>query len=325
MIRLYYSSSPDLAKRAARRDLKKDYPNPDETNFVSFNMAVTPLRDLAEECSYLSLGVEKKAVLAYDCFFLEKSKSKPKYQKDDKPEALLEYLEHPIYETDLYLLVYADALDDKSEMVEAIKKTGFVKEVLIPSPQDWVDYAEKYLGSRGVSISRKASAELVHRVGNDFGIFSQELDKLVAYANGEAVSYEAVLRIVTKNEEDDAFAIGNALVRGDTGKAIEEYKKAKRGGADEIRLINMLAGQILYLDEVRFLSSIGYDAPMIARELGGSPKRAEIAFRNLYGMTAEAIEKTLEDLYQTEHQILNGEAPPELSFSLFLARAKLTR
>ena len=323
MIKLYYSSSPDLAKRAARRDIKKEYPVLDESSFVSFNMAVTPLRDLAEECSYLSLGVEKKAVLAYDCAFLGKSKTKPKYQKDDKPQALLDYLQNPIYETDLYLLVYNAELDEKSEMVQAIKKNGFVKEVLIPAPGDWVSYAEKYLASKGVSIEKRASQELVRRVNNDFGAFTNELDKLAAYANGEMVRYEAVASLVTKLEEDDAFAIGNALVRGNNGNAIEAYKKAKKTGADEIRLINMLAGQLLYLDQVRFLDGVGYDVNMIARELGGSPKRAEIALSNLYGIPTKALEEALEGLYETEKNILSGLVPADFAFSLYLTNTKL--
>ena len=321
MIRLYYSSSPDLAKRAARRDIKKDFPNLDDSNFVSFNMKVSPLKDLAEECSFLSLGSERKCVLAYDCFFLAKSKAKAKFGKEDNPAALLEYLSNPIYETDLYLLVYSPELDDKSEMVAAIKKNGFIKEVLIPSTDDWVAYAIKYLGGRGISIERKAAAEVVRRVNQDFGVFTNELDKLIAYSGGEPISYQAVTKIVTKLEEDDAFAIGNAIIKGKNEDAIEAYRKAKRNGAEEVRLINMVASQLLYLDQVSFLDSIGYNANMIARELGGSPKRAEIARSNLYGLKQGKLERLLEDLYQTQKKILSGEIAPELGFSLFLARA----
>lgn len=323
MIKLYYSSSPDLAKRAARRDIKKDFPNPDEQSFVSFNMANTLLSDLAEECSFLSLGTEKKCVLAYDCSFLAKSKSKPKFAKDDKPEALLSYLRNPIYETDLYLLVYSPELDPKSEFVQAIKANGYIKEVLIPSQDQWINYAETYLSSKGVSIEKRAAQELVRRVNNEFGIFVNELDKLVAYSAGEPIRYESVVAIVTKLEEDDAFAIGNALIKGKNDAALSIYKKSRIGGGDEIRLINTLAGQLLYLDQVRFLDAIGYNANMIARELGGSPKRAEIALSNLYGVKAEALENMIEDLYQTERKILAGLIPPDYAFSLFLTRAKL--
>ena len=323
MIKLYYSASPDIAKRAARRDIKKDYPNPDESSFVSFNMAVTPLKELAEECSFLSLGVEKKCVLAYDCAFLGKSKTKPKFAKDDKPEELLAYLNDPIYETDLYLLVYNEALDDKSEFVQAIKKNGYIKEVLIPPTPEWVAYAERYLGGRGVSIERNAASELVRRVGGDFGVFLNELAKLEAYSNGEPIRLQAVKNLVTKAEEDDAFAIGNALVRGNNAGALEAYRIAKRGGADEVRLINMLSSQLLYLDEVRFLDAIGYDVNGIAKELGGSPKRAEIALSNLYAIQQGALEQTVEELYQCQRSILRGEVPPELAFQLFLTRASL--
>ena len=323
MIKLFFGSSPDIVKRAARKEIKKDFPKQDESNFVSFNMAVTPLKELAEECSFLSLGTEKKCVLAYDCAFLGESKTKYKYAKDDDPDALLAYLNDPIFETDLYLLVYNASLAKKSEMVDAIKKNGYIKEMLVPEPNEWIAYAERYLGGRGVKIERRAAAELVRRVNGDFGVFLNELAKLDAYAAGEPIRYEAVGNLVTKLEEDDAFAIGNALIKGNNAGAIEAYKKAKKNGAEEVRLINMLTSQLLYLDEVRFLDGLGYDSAAIARQLGGSPKRADIALSNLYYLRPEALDDALEGLYYCQRAILRGEVAPDYAFSLFLTRIQM--
>ncbi|MBQ9457297.1 MAG: DNA polymerase III subunit delta [Bacilli bacterium] len=323
MIKLFFGSSPEIVKRLAKKEIKKDFPHQDESNFVSFNMAVTPLKELAEECSFLSLGTEKKCVLAYDCAFLGESKTKPKFAKDDDPNALLDYLLNPIFETDLYLLVYNGALAKKSDFIDAIKKNGYIKECLVPETKEWIAYAERYLGGRGVKIEQKAAAELVRRVNGDFGVFLNELAKLEAYSAGEPIRVEAVANLVTKLEEDDAFAIGNALIRGNNGAAIEAYRKAKKNGADEVRLINMLSSQLLYLDQVRFLDEMGFDSVAISRQLGGSPKRAEIAQNNLYYLRRGALEEALEGLYQCQRSILRGEVAPDYAFSLFLTRLQM--
>ncbi len=323
MIKLFYSASPDLAKRAARREIKKDYPNLDESNFVSFNMATSMLKDLAQECSFLSLGSEKKCVLAYDCAFLGKSKTKPKFAKEDNPSALLDYLNNPIYETDLYLLVYNEGLDSKSDFVKAITKNGFIKEVLIPAPGEWVEYVGKYYESRNMKIQREAAIELVRRDNADFGVFLNDLAKLEAYANGETITLDAVKRLVTPLEEENVFALSNALTKGDNGAALEAYQKAKVFGMDEIRMINMLYNQFAFLDQVRFLDARGFSSQGIAKELATSPKRVEVALYNLYKIRGDKLEKTIEQLYELEKDILHGDLDPVYGFTLFLTKAEL--
>lgn len=323
MIKLFYSASPDLAKRAARREIKKDYPNLDESNFVSFNMATSLLKDLAQECSFLSLGSEKKCVLAYDCAFLGKSKTKPKFAKEDNPSALLDYLNNPIYETDLYLLVYNEGLDSKSDFVKAITKNGFIKEVLIPAPGEWVEYVGKYYEARKMKIQREAAQELVRRDNADFGVFLNDLAKLEAYANGETITLDAVKRLVTPLEEENVFALSNALTKGDNGAALEAYQKAKVFGMDEIRMINMLYNQFAFLDQVRFLDARGFSSQGIAKELATSPKRVEVALYNLYKIRGDKLEKTIEELYELEKDILHGNLDPVYGFTLFLTKAEL--
>ena len=48
----------------AKKMIAKDFPTRDETNYVSLNMAVTPIKELAEECEFLPLGADRKCVLA---------------------------------------------------------------------------------------------------------------------------------------------------------------------------------------------------------------------------------------------------------------------
>ena len=67
VIYLVYSEESELARRSALKILKKEFPERDEFNYISLNMAVSPLKDLADECSYLTLGVDRKAVFAEDC------------------------------------------------------------------------------------------------------------------------------------------------------------------------------------------------------------------------------------------------------------------
>lgn len=323
MILALYSVDPQMARHVALKQIRKDFPNRDEFNYASFNMSMTTLNELADECSFLPLGTERKCVLATDCAFLAKGKTKFKYQKDDGPDKLLEYLKNPSSFVDLYLLVYAEEVDEKNPLVKAIINTGAVKGIPLPKPEEWVTYATKYCQAKGSPIDNDAARELVSRVDGDYGRFINELDKMIAYANGESIRLAAIKNLVSPKIEDDTFAMSNALTRGDVAKAMAIYKDLKAHSVDEIRLINQLANQFLFMDEVRYLDMKGSSSSSIAKELFTSPKRVEVTLRNLYRMKPNAIERILEELYACEKSILTGQVAPDFAFARFLANYEI--
>ena len=318
MILVLYSVDPQMARHVAMKSIVKDFPIRDEFNYVSFNMAVKTVNELASECEFLPIGTDRKCILATDCGFLAKGRGY-KYQKDDGPEALLRYLKNPNDFIDLYLLVHAETVDEKNPLIQAAMKSGQVKGIPMPKPEEWIEYARKFLAAKGSPIDVDAARELVVRAENDYGRFINDLNKLANYANGEPITMKAILALIPPRIEDDTFALSNALTRGDVAKAIGIYRDLKQHSVDEIRLINTLAGQFVFMDEVAFLDGKGMSSFDIAKELGASPKRVEITVRNLYRMKLGALTRILEDLYATEKQILTGQVDAPFAFMRFLA------
>lgn len=323
MIQILYSSDPSMARHIAFKSIKKDFPLRDEFNYASFNMATTPLNELADECSFLPLGTERKCIVAGNCAFLSKSRTKYKYLPDDGPDRLLDYCKNPNAFVDLYLLVYSEDIDEKNPIVKAVANTGAVKGIPVPKAEEWEAYASKYLAAKGCPIEPDAARELVRRVDGDYGRFLNDLKKLEAYANGEPVRKKAVEMLITPKVEDDTFAMSNALTRGDVAKAIEIYHDLKAHSVDEIRLINTLAGQFMFMDMVRYLDAKGSPSYEIAKELSTSPKRVEVTLRNLYRIKPDSLPRILEELYFCEKAILTGSETGEFAFTRFLANYKI--
>ena len=317
MITILSSADAEMALSRAKKMIAKDFPVRDETNYVSFNMTMTPVAELAEECEFLPLGADKKCVLAENCFFLAKSKTKPKLQKDDSLDGLLAFCKNPSEFVDLYLLVYGE-VDPKNEIVHAVANTGSVKEIPIPEPKDWIEYAQKYLKAHSGGIEADAANELVRRVGGDYGRFMGELHKLENYGNGEPISLKAIRMLVAPKLEDDAFELSNHLLKGNVGWALRVYRELKIRGTDEIRLINMLANQFRFLDMVRLLDAKGYTSRDIAAELKEKPWRVEFGLRNLYSIKPDSIPRILEELYLCEKSILSGEVDAGFAFESFI-------
>ncbi len=316
MIKLYLSSQARLALDMAKRFLSKNYPERNETNFASFNMAVTPVRELAEECESLSLFVERKAILASDCFFL--GKGKYKLLAEDSLDPLLRYLKNPNPNVDLILLVYGE-LEQKSELVKAIKEQGEVKEIKDPSDEELILNAKQRLAKAGGNFLPLAAEELVRRIGGDYARYCNEFEKILIYANGGDVSKEDVKALVSPKLEDDAFAMSNALLKGDVASSFSIYHDLKIVKTEEVMLLSMLAKSFQFMEEVSYLSSRGLSSAGIAGRLKANPYRVSLTLRNLCNVDESKLALVLEQIYDASYAILSGKEESQFAFERFLA------
>lgn len=319
MIILFYSTDAKMAYSMGKKQAYKLEPNRNEFNYVSLNMTVTSLNTLYEECEMIPLGFESKTILADGCYFFAKTKTKPKLLPDDSYDKMASYLDNPNMQVNLIFTCQADKIDEKNPLIQQIKKVGSIKEVTLPKPNEYLSFMERYFSSRGCKIETDAANELINRVGTDYGRFMQEIDKLASYANGENISLRNVETLVASKDEDDAFALSNALIRKDIKKAISIYRHLKLMSSDEVRLIGMLSSQFRFMDMVMFLDDRGMDSYGIARELKASPYRVEITLRNLYGVKRENLSNIIESLYLADKDILSGRCSAEFAFERFLA------
>ncbi len=322
MVILYYSTDAQMAYSMGKKHAHKLEPKRNEFNFVSLNMAVTTLNTLYEECEMIPLGFESKTILADGCYFFAKTKTKPKLLPDDSYDKMSSYLSNPNMQVNLIFTCQAEKIDEKNPLVSLIKKVGVIKEVTLPKPNEYQAYMERYFSSRGCSIANDAANELINRVGSDYGRFMQEIDKLASYANGEQISLANVEKLVAGKDEDDVFALSNALIRGDIKKSITIYRQLKLTSIDEVPLIGMLASQFRFMDMVSFLDNRGLDSNATARELKASPYRVEITLRNLYRAKKGDVARVIEMLYQADKDILSGRCSGPYAFERFLANYK---
>ena len=318
MITVLYSTDAMMPRYVAWKAIRKSFPERDEFNYIRFNMAETTLNELADECNFIPLGAERKCILASDCAFLAKSKTKYKFAEGDSIDRLLAYCKSPNAFIDLYLLVHGEA-DPKNPLIQAIAVSGSVKEVLLPTEAELLSFADRYFSAKGGGIEPDAAKELCKRVGGDYGRFVSELEKLANYANGEKVRLDSVKLMVAPLEEDDAFALSNALVSGNVKKAMSIYKDLKNHSTEEVRLTNMLASQFVFLDEVRYLDAKGLSSNQIASELGTSYKRVEMSLRSIYRIKPDVFPRILDELYECQKSILTGRCDGEFAFTRFLA------
>lgn len=326
MITVIFSPQSRMIKGPLGRMVKENLPEHDELNYVTLDMSTTKLIDLSNECLALPLGYEKKAVIAENFHYLSKTREKKRLLKGDDDEPLIEFFKDPDPAILLYLLVYTDTLDDKCEYYKALQEGGAkFMEVAAFDEKQWRSFIPRFFEKRGVQIEDGAANELLTRTGGDYSLFIQEGNKLIAFANGEPVTLKMVQDLVTAPLEDDIFALSNALTRGNKKEALHIYKdmNVTSGSGTGIPLMNMLANQFIFLDQVKYLHYRGMEAIDIADKLKCSTGRAKACLFNVRKMSDGCIHRAIDELYRYQSFVFQGKMSDRLAFELFLTNFEL--
>ncbi len=328
MISVFYSSQRAWIQALLKKTIKETFPEKDEMNYTEVDLTFSPTQEIVDECESFSFCSDKKVVVAYNAYFLGKSKTKP--VKGEESKWLLQYLENPNPSVDLYFVVYEDSLNEKSEYYKLIMKTS-PQPILVGTPtldkQGWVKYIVSYFKKRNITIDLDAAYEFYDRFNGDYSAFMSYADKLISYAfDTQRISKREIEELVAAPLEEKVYEISNAICKGDKKTAFKVYQDQKvlAGNDVEIGLLTLLANQFRLLNEIQYLyNEENLTTDKIASVLKINPKRVEMCVRNLRNMNDKTCPVALENIYQAQKSILTGRADPTIAFSLFVTNFKL--
>ncbi len=121
-----------------------------------------------------------------------------------------------------------------------------------------------------IAIDNNTAEYIIERCGKDMFRLSGELDKLAAAAlarNFEAVTYELISEITIANDEDNAFALANAIMNGDRRKALSELAACKRRQEKAPMVLGSVSKAMCDMLNISLLLTNGWDKAEIAKKL----------------------------------------------------------
>src|SRR5262245_51133432 len=131
-------------------------------------------------------------------------------------DPLLDYLKSPSPETVLALV--GDGIRKDSSLAKAVAKAGEVLVYDLPKRGNKADlpgWVGRQFAAQGVKVDPAVSRQLVELVGDNLDELSSEVDKLVAWANGETLGEREVEPLVAPRGEVPPFAMTDAWGRRD--------------------------------------------------------------------------------------------------------------
>ncbi len=179
--------------------------------------------------------------------------------------------------------------------------------------------------SEGGNIAPQAVASLAELVGGELWVLSNEILKLVLYANGRPVNKADVRKLVSYAQETSIFALVDAILEGRAERAQSDLQRIYQEGAAPAYILSMVTRQFRLV--------------ALAKELGPKLPRQELQARlglkkgyaldatlhqaRLYSLAR--IKQIYSKLLDVDVAIKTGKHDGRLALELLIAQLSVSR
>lgn len=204
--------------------------------------------------------------------------------KQAELEPVIAYLDEPAPETVLALL--GETLKKDSPLAKAVAKVGEVLVYDLPkrgSRADVPGWVRQQFAAQGVKVDQPACRLLVELVGDDLNELAGEIDKLIAWADGDAIGEAAIERLVPPRGEVPPFDLTDGWGRRDVAAVLAASERLlARAGVpprDALpRIVGLLTSHVTRVAECQNLAAEG----VAARDAAERMKKSRFYVEKLY-------------------------------------------
>ena len=158
------------------------------------------------------------------------------------------------------------------------------------------------LTKAGADVHFDTADTMLRRCGRDMHILHGECEKLAAYAmaHNSQITPAMVEYVCCKNEEDDAFALANAVLAGDRTGALEALRRY-RDRKEEPIAVNAALGRVLTdMLNVCMMQADGVQNKEIAQTLKMHEYKCGLYVQALRGVEPGRIRAAMERCFETD-------------------------
>jgi DNA polymerase-3 subunit delta len=153
--------------------------------------------------------------------------------------------------------------DGRLSLVKQMKKVGRTVEFTAQEQDQLVRWIARRFESLGRSIGRREAERLVFLSGNLMNRLIPEIEKVAAYAKGEAVTLADVDAVAHRLPEADVFEMTDKLSLGDFDGCALILAELLAGKENPIALLSILGGQIRRLFAARLALDMGLGSAFV--------------------------------------------------------------
>lgn len=213
-------------------------------NDKNFNM-----NEMIDACLGNSLFSNKTIVLVKDAPFLTK-------KVDDKLlQPLIEYVDNPVFETELVFYSLENKLNSRLKAYKAISKNAQLCELNSYDYKNFNTYVNQQINFNQLNINRDAAYLLNTICKRNATLLNRNIEILKNYPG--LITSEVIDKLCTASDDEDSFEMINALTNKDISKAISIERKLMNDNDSINSVIGLLAFQLRFLYHLSYLISVG--------------------------------------------------------------------
>jgi len=294
---------------------------PDEIEFglSIYDLEETPVDVAIEDCETVPFFGGNKVVVIKNPVFLTGEKGKEKVEHN--LNYLLAYLMEPSPSTILVISAPYGKLDERKKITKELMKHAEVVHAQKLSEKDLLHWILRRFEGDGYTITEEAAETLRMLVGSNMSQLNQEIEKLKLFCLKEKrVDEETVGELVSRSLEDNVFRLVDLIVDRNLKGALEIYRDLLKRNEEPIKILAVVASQLRFLYQVKFLSNKGYGQVQIAKLLKVHPYRVKLALAKVQKMEDKWLLMGLEELAETDYRMKTGFGNREKMLELFFIK-----
>jgi DNA polymerase-3 subunit delta len=201
-----------------------------------------------------------------------------------------------------------------------------VKEFPLPRAKELPGWIMKMASHLGGAIEPRAAQLLADSVGADLRVLKTELEKLITYAAGQPIEEGMVRSLVSQVRETSVFALVDAVMAGQPGRALQTMHQLLGDGFSPSHLLLMLGRQFRLLLQARELSAQRADSQQMMEVTGLRAQWArEKLLRQAKRYSYRQLRAAYHRLVEEDLAMKTGRRQPEVSLDLLVMELCLNR
>ncbi|WP_020008488.1 DNA polymerase III subunit delta [Salinicoccus albus] len=301
----------EVAKELARSFLKE----PDEFSLVTLNYRETSIETIMEEAQTLPLLSDRKAVIVNDAFSFTGARVKAEVTHDI--DRLADYLTNKNDDALVIFKVFSEQLDKRKRITKIMKQRGNITEVGEMNEQEIRDYLQKTVNDNGVSMDRPAMDAFIHRTGIDYETVTNEINKLMLFADDSIVKAD-VESVVSISLEQNIFKLTDLILKNQKADAVNLLRDLLLQKEEPMQLLHLIIGQFRLLYQVKLMLGEGYQQDYIAKSLKVHPYRVKLASKDVRKYDQAVLEGKMVMCRNMDYRFKSSYLDRQTLFELFV-------
>jgi len=294
-----------------------------DLNYSKFDGSKTEFEMISDACETMPFMSDKKVVVVYRATFLEDgSGTKNSNDLKNKNFALLnEYLKNP--PPQCILIIYYTFLSDRekpSSKIKKLDKKACVIKVDKLKGESLQKICKSLFDAAGAKIGKSELVLFCSQVDNNMNIVSNEVEKLVSFANGRAITKSDILAMMPQKSENDIFNLVDYLSQKNIKRALDILNELIYKGEKIPFILFMVARQFNLLFNIKLGTESGKTKELLASELRLHPYVCEKMITQSNKFTIKRLKRNIELCLETEKVLKSTSTDDKINIEVFMIK-----